>query len=115
VISEVLAVVGSGHRVTEPGAAKPAGATTGDEHGAKTAPSGDDGVKPEVAPAPPPPKAGNGAMNAVPGMPPVADSGTPVIAVPERHAAPVSSEAPVAPARKPAETARPGNPTEVPN
>jgi hypothetical protein len=120
VISEVLAVVGSGHRVTEPGAVKPAGviptATKIDDGaGTKAAPGSDESVKPEVAPAPPP-KPGNGAMKATDDAKPLADSGTPIIAVPEKRAvAPAAPPAPVVARPKPVETAQPFNPALVPN
>jgi len=122
VISEVLAVVGSGHRVTEPGAVKPAGviptATRVDEGGAKAAPGSpgrDETIKPEVTPAPPP-KPGNGAMNATDGARPLADSGTPIIALPEKSAVgPAAPPAPVVARPKPVETAQPFNPALVPN
>jgi hypothetical protein len=120
VISEVLAVVGSGHRVTEPGAVKPAGViptATRIEEGStvKASPGSGESVKPEVAP-PPPPKPGNGAMNATDGAKPLADSGTPVIAVPEKSAvAPAAPPAPVVARPKPVETAQPFNPALVPN
>src|SRR5689334_12251388 len=61
VVSEVLAVVGGGHRIAAPGGPKPAGVTG-------TAPTGQDGsaAKPDGAPAAAPPagaptKSGNGA------------------------------------------------------
>ena len=93
VISEVLGVVGS-HRTTTP----PAGPTLtpvsapgpgGAPSGPTVAPAGGGAAKPDIVPATPaapaapaaPVKSGDGAMNA---MKPLADSGTPVIALPER-------------------------------
>jgi pimeloyl-ACP methyl ester carboxylesterase len=115
VISEVLAVVGSGHRIADaPGSPKPAAVIPAATGGAKTGTGGDDTVKPEGAPATPA-KPGNGAMNAPEGMPPVADSGTPIIALPEKRGVSESTGAPVAPLRKPVETAQPLNPLQVPN
>jgi hypothetical protein len=103
VISEVLAVVGS-HRIAAPtAAAKPAG----EPNGAKPAPAAGEAAKPEPAPAAPathaaPAKTGDGAKNSTEAVRPVADSGTPIIAVPERHSAPASPAAAApAPARKP--------------
>ena len=99
VISEVLSAVGS-HRMPAPGTTTPrptpvngAGAPANPE--ITPAPA-----KPEATPAAPTPtppaKTGTGATNST-DLKPVADSGTPVIALPERSA-PVRSEAPV---RKP--------------
>jgi len=93
VIGEVLAIAG-GHRMAAPGAPKPtsvsAPAGTGEEGGIKAGPGGGDAVKPEGTPvAPPaspaaPAKTGDGAMNSAPTPKPVAESGTPIIALPER-------------------------------
>jgi hypothetical protein len=93
VIGEVLAIVG-GHRMAAPGGAKPAAggapAGTGEEGGIKAAPGGGEAVKPEGTPAAPPAspaapaKTGDGAMNSTPPPKPVAESGTPIIALPER-------------------------------
>jgi hypothetical protein len=118
VISEVLAVVGSGHRMAEPGAPKSAtvipAASNGGESGAKAGSGGDDTAKPEGAPATPA-KPGNGAMNATGGMPPLADSGTPVIALPEKRGPSVSAGSPATPPSKPVETAQPLSAAQVPN
>jgi Thioesterase domain len=93
VIGEVLAIVG-GHRMAAPGGPKPASggapAGTGEEGGTRAAPGGGDAVKPEGTPAAPPAspaapaKTGDGAMNSTPAPKPVAQSGTPIIALPER-------------------------------
>jgi len=128
VIGEVLAVVG-GHRMAAPGTPKPASASppAGDEEGGAKTPSGgaDSGkpnsVKPEEAPTAPaapalPAKSGDHAMTATPTV--RADSGTPVIALPEqRGSTHAGSDAPVAaPAQKPAAPARPPvNPGQVPD
>jgi len=112
VISEVLAVVG-GHRMAAPDAPKPASvrapAASGETDGAKASPSGEGSAKPEATPAAPaaptapatPAKSGDGAMNSTAPMRPVADSGTPIIALPETRGAPASSAAPATPPRKP--------------
>jgi len=87
VVSEVLAVVGGGHRLATPGAGKPTGvngtAPGGQETGTTAAPAaGGSPVKHEDAPAAAPPvKNGNGADAGT--ATPVAD-GTPIIARPER-------------------------------
>jgi len=87
VVSEVLAVVGGGHRLATPGAAKPTSgngtAPAGQETGTTTAPAaGGSPVKHDDAPvAAPPAKSGNGADAGT--ATPVAD-GTPIIARPER-------------------------------
>jgi len=117
VISEVLAVVGSGHRLAEPGAPKsatviPAASGSGvDAVKAGSGAGGSDTVKPESTPA----KPGNGAMNSTGGMPPLADSGTPVIAVPEKRVPSVSAGSPATPPSKPVETAQPLSAAQVPN
>ena len=100
VISEVLAVVG-GHRMAVPGTPGTPGAPgtprptsisaptpSGTDAGTGAAPGGD-AAKPEVTPAAPaapatPAKSGDGAMNSTNGLTPVAESGTPIIALPER-------------------------------
>jgi len=99
VVSEVLAVVGGGHRVATPGAPKPAGVTG-------TTPAGQDGsaAKHDGAPAAAPPasapaKNGNGADAG--SASPVVD-GTPVIARPERSNARQNVDSPAPPAHKPA-------------
>jgi hypothetical protein len=91
VISEVLSVVGS-HRMPAPGTTVPRPTPVNSPQlnapsgGAPSAPA-----KPEVTPAAPAPaapaKTGSGAMNSM-ALKPVADSGTPVIALPERGAPP---------------------------
>lgn len=106
-ISEVLAVVG-GHRIAAPATPKPisvsAPAASGEGAAAKPAPTGGVGAKPEAAPSAPavpaPAKSGDGATKSTEAIKPVADSGTPLIAVPERHGAPAGTEAP-APAPTP--------------
>src|SRR5271155_1727519 len=72
VISEVLAIVGGGHRVAAPGGPKPTSGSPA-EGGAKAAPSGDEPVKPTETPGSPP-KSGDGATNATQTM--RADSAT---------------------------------------
>ncbi len=124
VIAEVLAVVGS-HRIAAPGAPKPAAAgapaSGGEPSGAKPAPAGGQAAKPEAAPAPStthaaPAKTGDGATNSTETMRPVADSGTPIIALPERHSVPANAAAPVAtPARKPVAPSPPASSTQLPD
>lgn len=91
-ISEVLAVVG-GHRSTPDGTVPTPVSipVPGRAEGApKAGPAGGGEAKPEAvpsaAPAAPaaPAKTGDGTMNATPAPKPVADGGTPVIALPER-------------------------------
>jgi hypothetical protein len=90
VIAEVLAIVGGHH--PEPGEAKPVTINSPGRDGTtgaiNAAPAGGDSAKPEGTPAAPPPatraKSGDGAMNASGPMKPLAESGTPVIALPER-------------------------------
>src|SRR5271169_4157186 len=83
VISEVLSAVGS-HRMPVPGTTVPR-PTEVNGPSAPAAPA-----KPEVTPAPAAPaKAGTGAMNRE--LKPVADGGTPMIALPE-HSAPAHSD-----------------------
>jgi hypothetical protein len=91
-ISEVLAVVG-GHRSTPDGTSPTPVSipVPGRAEGApKAGPAGAGEAKPEAvpsaAPAAPaaPAKTGDGTMNATPALKPVADGGTPVIALPER-------------------------------
>jgi hypothetical protein len=95
VIGEVLGVVGSHRTTAPPGPALTpvsAPAPSGTPGGPTAAPAGDGAAKPDVVPATPaapiapaapvpPVKSGDGAMNA---MKPLADSGTPIIALPER-------------------------------
>jgi predicted alpha/beta hydrolase family esterase len=110
VIGEVLAITGGGHRIAAPGGSKPASAGApaagGEEGGAKAQPGGGEAVKPEATPAAPaapaaPPKSGDGAMHSTQVIKPIADSGTPVIVLPERSGA--ASDVPIKPsARKPA-------------
>jgi hypothetical protein len=120
VISEVLAVVGSGHRLADPNAPKSATvipATSGSGADAAKTGSGagsSDTVKPESAPATTA-KPANGAMNSTGGMPPLADSGTPVIAVPEKRGPSVGTGSPLTPASKPVETAQPLSAAQLPN
>ena len=99
VIAEVLAIVGA-RRVPETTTAK---ATPGhgpvadgvkaqpaSDNAAKSeaAPAGNEIVKPQsVQPGAAPIKSGDGAMNSTPAVKPVAESGTPVIALPERKPA----------------------------
>ncbi len=125
VISEVLAVVG-GHRMAAPNASnasnapKPASAGTA-TNSVKPAPAGGEAAKPEPTPAPPtthaaPAKSGDGATNSTEAVRPVADSGTPIIALPERRSAPASPAAPVAsPPRKPATPSQPASSTQLPD
>jgi hypothetical protein len=97
VVSEVLAVVGGGHRLATPGAAKPTSgngtAPAGQETGATGAPaSGGSPAKHDEAPgATPPAKSGNGADAGT--AAPVAD-GTPIIARPERTGRQPATEPP---------------------
>jgi hypothetical protein len=108
VISEVLSVVGS-HRMPTPGTTVPRPTQVNSPQ--LNAPAGGGApAKPEVTPAPAAPapaKTGDGAMNAM-APKPVADSGTPVIALPE-HSAP-RAEAPAHHTAAPA-----GAGTQVPN
>jgi hypothetical protein len=122
VIGEVLSVVGS-HRMPAPGTTVPRptpvnapslnapqlDAPAGNGPSAPAAPA-----KPEVTPAPAAPapaKTGSGAMNSLV-LKPVADSGTPVIAVPERSVP--RTEVPAAPpAHKPVTPVSAG--AQVPN
>jgi hypothetical protein len=120
-ISEVLAVVG-GHRMAVPGAPQPtsvsAPASSETEGGTKAGPGGDDAAKPKVAPAAPatPPKSGDGTMNSTSVLRPVAESGTPIIALPERGVTRASSDASTraAPLRKP-ELTPSANPAQLPD
>ena len=108
VIGEVLSVVGS-HRMPAPGTTVPRSTPVNSPSGNGEAPAAP--AKPEVTPAPAAPaKTGNGAMNGM-DFKPVADSGTPVIALPERSA-PARIETPAAPSvHKPGS----GAATQVPN
>jgi len=105
VISEVLSIVGS-HRMPAPGTTVPRPTKVNSPQVNSpqlNSPSGNGGTsapvapaKPEVTPAAPAPaKTGDGATNAT-DLKPVADSGTPVIALPERNA-PARIETPTAP------------------
>ena len=103
VISEVLAVVG-GHRMAAPGVSKPATVSVpaaSDGTGTKAAPPGEGSAKPGAKPNTPPvpAKSGGGAMNSTAVTRPVADSGTPIIPLPEKHSTPVSSAASPVPPR----------------
>jgi hypothetical protein len=101
VISEVLGVVGSHRGTTPPGAPTLTPVSAPGPGGAPSspaaAPAGDGVAKPDIVPVTPvapaapatPAKSGDGAMGAVK---PLADSGTPIIALPER--APASSARP---------------------
>jgi hypothetical protein len=96
-ISEVLAVLGSGHRAPAPPSAAKSTAVNhhapgGEEEAVKPAPTTGATVKPEGSPETPA-KPGNGAMNET-DMKPLADSGMPAIAVPERHSAGASANVP---------------------
>ena len=103
VIAEVLAIVG-GHRAAEASeAAKPATVSApvpvGTTGAINAAPAAGDAVKSEETPAAPDvpatrAKSGAGAMNASDPMKPLADSGTPIIAIPERR--PSAKPAPLA-------------------
>jgi Thioesterase domain len=94
VIGEVLSIAG-GHRMPAPGVTTPAPtpvsapAPSGTPGGPTVAPASDGAAKPDIVPTGPaapaaPAKSGDGAMNA---MKPLADGGTPVIALPERAVA----------------------------
>jgi Thioesterase domain len=126
VIGEVLSVTG-GHRMPAPGgppAPKPttvsAPAPGGSETGTITAPSGGGTSKPEATPSAPaapvspapaaPAKSVDGPLNPD-GLRPVAESGTPVIALPEKGSARISPDASAAPPPKPV----PAGSSQVPN
>lgn len=107
VIAEVLAIVGS-RRIETPSAAKPvpAGLKTGavGDKGTKReempAASGSDAAKPQsaqpaAAPAKTGEKTGDGATNATGAVKPLAESGTPVIALPEKGGKAATADAPV--------------------
>ncbi len=116
VISEVLAVVGSHHMAAPTTVAKPAG----EPNGAKPVPAAGEAAKPESPAAPAthaaPAKTGDGARNSTEAVRPVADSGTPIIALPERHSAPVNPAAsPPVTARKPAAPSHPVGSTQLPD
>ena len=95
VISEVLSIVG-GHRGPVPGETPTTkvSAPGGIDGGGKTEPAGGAAAKPEAAPAAPaaPAKSGDGAMNAP--IKPMAESSTPVIALPERSGKPAAPSQP---------------------
>jgi hypothetical protein len=141
VIGEVLAIVG-GNRAAAPRGPKPttistpapSGAVVGTEAGPAGAGAGADAVKPErslatpAAPggretakpegAPPSPaKTGDGAIKSTDAMRPVADSGTPIIALPEHRATRERSDAAVAPPPPgvPTATSQPLNSAPAPN
>jgi hypothetical protein len=92
VISEVLAVVG-GHRTVEPGSAGPTHVSAPAPNRAEGEPkpgAAGEAATPEPTPSAPaapaaPAKTGEGTMNSTAVPKPLADSGTPVIAVPERR------------------------------
>ena len=123
VIGEVMAITG-GHRLEAPGRAPGPKPTTvsapgSGPAGTVSAPAGSQ-AKPETTPSAPaapatpapgaPAKTGDGATNSIAPRP-VADSGTPVIALPERSGAhPVPAES----AASPAKPAAAGS-TQVPN
>jgi hypothetical protein len=88
VISEVLAVVGAGHRVAEPtkhgrSTAASHHEPNGAEHGGKPS-SETDGAAKSEGPSETPVKPGNGATNVTGSVKPMADSSTPVIAAREK-------------------------------
>ncbi len=124
VIAEVLAIVGS-HRIAAPNAPKPASVgaipASGEPSGAKPAPAGGEAAKPEPTPAAPathaaPAKTGDGASNSTDLVRPVADSGTPIIALPEHRSAPAHPVAAVtSPARKPAAPSQPASSAQLPD
>ena len=108
VINEVLAIVG-GHRAAAPSGSALTGVSahtpSGTEGGTKAGPAGDDAVRPDATPAAPTvpatptktgdksgDKSGDGAMSAM-AMKPVADNGTPIIALPERTGARANTDA----------------------
>ena len=109
VIAEVLAIVGAHRAGTSSAAAPPTGsvpAPSGAEGTSKAEPAGaagDDAVKPAAAPMAPgetvkpqgaqPPARGDGAMKATETTKPLADGGTPIIALPERTGARASGQA----------------------
>jgi len=99
VIAEVLAIVGA-RRMPDTATAKttPGRGPAADgvkpepvgDNAAKATPAGSEIVKPQgVPPAAAPAKNGDGAMNSARSVKPVAESGTPVIALPERKPAAV--------------------------
>ncbi len=103
VISEVLAVLGSRRRDAAPSAARSVvHHARGGEEG-KPAPDGGAAAKPEGS-TETPAKAGSGAMNEG-GVKPLAASGTPMIAMPERRSVRASAISPAPHAESPAESA----------
>jgi Thioesterase domain len=92
VIGEVLAIVG-GHRAIGPGSTGPthvSAPSPGRAEGEPQPGAAGEAAKPELAPSAPaapaaPAKTGDGAMNSTAAPKPVADSGTPTIALPERR------------------------------
>ena len=103
VVSEVLAIVGGGHRVAAPGAAKPS--VNG------TTPAGQDGGATAAPPQSAPVKNRNGADAGT--ATPVAD-GTPTIAVPERAGTRQNVDSPP-PQHKPAPEPPPVRAEQVPH
>jgi hypothetical protein len=121
VIAEVLAIVGGGHRIASPGspaAPKPASEQPG---GAK--PAGSDAAKPEAtpsapaapsaAPSTPAKSSGDGALKS--GTTARADSGTPMIALPEPGSSHPASVVASPPPPKPAVAPARVNTTQVPD
>jgi hypothetical protein len=113
VISEVLAVAGGGggggRHAPAAGGPQPASVKppAGEEGGAKASPGG----TPAPAAPTPPAKSGDGAMNSTPTVRPLADSGTPLIALPERR----NSDVPAAPPAHKPPAVQPANPGQLPN
>jgi hypothetical protein len=127
VISEVLAIIGS-HRGVPPAPGSttphplPVNAPAGNGTPAPAPAPAHEPAKPEAAPArqpeaapaaPAPSRTGSAASGA--DLQPVADSGTPVIAMPEHHSVPAAAPPPVS--RKPVAPAAPMNAAaaQVPN
>jgi len=94
VISEVLAIVGT-RGASEPSAAKAAKGSAPVASAVKSEPApSDSGAKPQdAAPTSAPVKAGDGATNSTAVVKPVAENGTPVIALPEKGGKSASSGA----------------------
>jgi hypothetical protein len=127
VISEVLAVTGGGgggggHHGPQPATAKlPAsevdGAARGAPVGGETKREGTPAApaQPSATPAPAV-KSGDGALNSAPALSPVADSGAPLIAVPERRgSARAGSDAPVMPQKSAVPPQQPAGSGQLPN
>ncbi len=109
VISEVLAIVGA-RGATEPSAAKAAKVSAPVASAVKSepAPVGSGAAKPQdAAPAPAPVKAGDGATNSTAAVKPVAENGTPLIALPEKGAKSSSSSSGTSPDASPASPPHP--------